>query len=193
MEYTQFKPIRTSASRPEPRPLDSSKSAVEEPGFFSRLFGLGRPEKTAAADAPPPAKAKVKRTARGPFCCFCFLFSFLEQQEEEEGPVARPWMPDNVVSRCHSCDLHFTAVRSLPDSTLFVCFLLIARSSLSGAPKTSLPRVRTDLLQCVRRQLLGPLVLWICGPRSDPRVQFLFSGPSPAVGAAENGRRKHGS
>ena len=69
MEYTQFKPIRTSAPRPDPQPLARQDSGSEEPGFFSRLFGLGRPDKTGPTEAPAPAKAKVR-----PVSCFLGLF-----------------------------------------------------------------------------------------------------------------------
>ncbi len=105
MEYTQFKPLSDEPKRGE--------------GFFSRLFRssntsapLVAPSATAAAGRVSSASAlpaaSMAPRAREPV--LSSVASALVQQGMVASP-ARPWMPDELVNRCHSCDLNFTTLR----------------------------------------------------------------------------------
>jgi hypothetical protein len=94
-EYTQFKPIREDGGR------GGSSGSVPQAAptsFFSRLFK--------SSTAPPPAAAPPALSSE----------SISPERSSAPPPppqpaVPRPWMPDELVNRCHSCDLSFTAVR----------------------------------------------------------------------------------
>jgi hypothetical protein len=93
-QYTQFKPIREESRASTTSAMPSAKSE----GFFGRFFRsstsplITTPAVSAESVSPPPV-------AEGP----------VVSQQNVIAP--RPWMPDELVNRCHSCDLNFTAVR----------------------------------------------------------------------------------
>lgn len=118
--YTQFKRIPNSSTtskspQSDRNQLQRSGSAQEEPGFFSRLFSLAPAAPVSARDAGSSQELPQARLPEvdEPTVVLTFDFSdvsSLLKAPEEDRLAARPWMPDKLVSRCHSCDSNFTAV-----------------------------------------------------------------------------------